>query len=206
MRLFAISPFSQALRQEILRFLATLPPSLVVLPGRSDNTPTPRQIQRVIHRGSLVFAEGAPGSNGRPAFIITRQKLKKMPSQVFARSPKAADMDALAAILPQRTIRVGKRSVTFLICGELIAFNPNGSTKHRRDLHYDIIVNPAHTTMGHWNHLGEKLARLSKRSIAVYVTNNDHDRHITSDVRIYKDGELMKRHRGVNIAWSKCVI
>jgi hypothetical protein len=206
MRVFAVSPFQIASWKEILHFLATLPSSLIVLPGYSANTPSPRQIQRVIHRKSLVFAEGAPGKNGCSAFIITHQSLKRMPSQVFSQSPKAADMDALAAILPQRTIRVGKREVTFLICGELMALNPDGSTKHRRELQYDIIVNPAHTTMGHWNHLGKKLARLSRRSIAVYVTNNDHNRHITSDVRIYNEGVLMERHSDINIAWSECVI
>jgi len=40
----------------------------------------------------------------------------------------------------------------------------------------------------------------------VYVTNNVKNRHLSSDVRIYKDGKLMERKRGINIAWSECPI
>ena len=129
-----------------------------------------------------------------------------MTSQIFARKPTADDIKALGDALPRRTIRIGRRRATFFICGELIALNPDGSVKHKRKLDHDIVINPAHTLMGHWNHLGKKLERLSRGSISVYVTNNIKDRHLTSDVRIYKDGKLMKRHSGINIAWSECPI
>jgi hypothetical protein len=196
-----VSPFEIATGQEVLRFLATLPKALIILPGNYRNTPSPHQIQRVIRRGSVVFAEGP-----RRPFLITRRRTLLLPPQIFAKAPTAQEMKRLVRAVPQRTISIGNRNVTFLLCGELIAFNPDGSTKHARNLRYDIIINPAHTTMGHWNHLGKKLACLSRRSIAVYVTNNDHNRHITSDVRIYKNGKLMKRHSGINVAWSECAI
>jgi hypothetical protein len=38
--------------------------------------PSPRQIQRVMRRGSVVFALGAKRKNGRPAFVITRQRVE----------------------------------------------------------------------------------------------------------------------------------
>jgi hypothetical protein len=44
--------------------------------------------------------------------------------------------------------------------------------------------------MGHWNHLGKKLERLSAGSLAVYVTNNTKNCHLTSDVRIY----IVRKH------------
>jgi hypothetical protein len=213
MRVFAVTPFENASRKEVLGFLDTLPQALIVLPGRSGNTPSPHQIQGVIRRGSTVFVEG-PGSKSktrarkkkRPAFLVTKQNVTRMPSQIFSRSPTAKDMDRLAAILPQRTIRLGKRKVTFLICGEILAFNPDGSAKHGRKLEYDILANPAHTIMRRWNHLGRKLKRLSRRSVALHVANNDHNRHQTTDVRIYKNRVLMKRNSDIRVAWSECAI
>jgi hypothetical protein len=205
MRIFAVSPFEDASGKEILRFLATLPKALIVLPGHSGNSPSPRQIQHVIRRGSVVFVEGAARKANRPAFIVTKQNIKKIPSQIFSRAPTAEEMDRLMAILPERTISVGKRKVTFFICGEILAFDPDGDTKHRRKLDYDILANPAHTVMGHWNHLGKKLNRLSRGSVALHVTNNDRNRSaITTDVRIYKNGVQSKRHHEVSLAWSEC--
>jgi hypothetical protein len=205
-KIIAVSPFASATKQEILDFIREQPKALIVLPGNQNNTPSPGQIQRVLHGGALAFAEGKKGKNGRPAFIIAKSKVNRMPSQVFATRPTANDIDDLADALPRRTIRIGRRRATFFICGELIAFNPDGSVKHKRKLDHDIVINPAHTLMGHWNHLRKKLERLSHNSIAVYVTNNVKDRHLSSDVRIYRDGKLMKRNRGINIAWSECPI
>jgi hypothetical protein len=205
-RVIAISPFARATKKEIVDFVAMHPKSLIVLPGNWSNTPSVRKIQRAIHGGSVVFTEGAKGKNGRPAFIISKSRISKMPSQIFAKKPRAADIKALTHALPRRTIRVGRQKATFFICGELIAFNPDGTVKHKRKFDHDIVINPAHTLMGHWNHLGKKLASLSEGSIAVYVTNNVKDRHLTSDVHIYKDGELVKRNRRESLAWSECRI
>jgi hypothetical protein len=205
-RIIAVSPFASATKQEILDFVGAQRKALVVLPGNQTNTPSPGQIRRVLRGGALAFAEGKKAKNGRPVFIIAESRIRKMPSQVFARRPTADDIDDLADALPGRTVRIGKRRATFFICGELIAFNPDGRVKHKRKLDHDIVINPAHTLMGHWNHLGKKLVRLSRGSIAVYVTNNVKNRHLSSDVRIYKVGKLMKRHRGKNIAWSQCRI
>lgn len=205
-KIIAASPFASATKKEILDFVAMHRKALIVLPGKARNTPSARQIQRVIRNESVVFAEGEKGRNGRPAFIVAKRTISRMPPQIFARKPRAADIDALAAVLPGRTIRMGKRKATFFICGELTAFNPNGRVKHNRKLDAGIVINPAHTLMGHWNHLGKKLERLSRGSLAVYVTNNTADHHLISDVRIYKDGKSMERHRGKNIAWSECWI
>jgi hypothetical protein len=205
-KIVGVAPFKVATRQEILRFLREHPNALIILPGNYANTPSPGEIQRLIRRETVVFAEGGETRDGRSAFIITRKKVVRMPSQVFANAPTARDMDELAALLPQRTIRLGKRRATFFICGEIMGFNPDGSVKHGRKLDFDILLNPAHTIMGHWNHLGRKLKRLSRRSVAMHVANNDRNHHLTSDVRIYMDGKLVKRQRGYNMAWSECAI
>jgi hypothetical protein len=211
MRIFAVSPFKKATRWEILDFLSKLPQGLIVLPGHCGNTPSPRQIQRVIAPGAMAFVEG-PGrkvvgpkhKKNRPGYIVRKRSVTRMPSQIFKASPTAKEMDKLEAILPLRTIVVGKREASFIICGEILAFNPDGSTKHRRRLDLDILINPAHTPMGRWGQLGKKLKRLSRGSVVVHVANNDSNHHLKTDVRIYKDGRLRKRHRGKNIAWSEC--
>jgi hypothetical protein len=206
-RIFAVSPFVNATGAEILRFLATLPKALIVLPGHSRNSPSPRQIQDVIRGGSAAFVEGDVEGDDRPAFIVRKQHITRIPSQIFSKKPTAADMDRLVTVLPQRTISVGNRTITFFICGEILAFNPDGSPKHRRRLDFDIIVNPGHTMMGHWNHLGRKLENLSRDSLAVHVTNNTCNRHnVSTDVRIYRDVNRQERHPEGNIAWSECEI
>jgi len=213
MRIFAVSPFKSATRKEILDFLAKLPQGLIVLPGHCGNTPSPRQVQRVIASGAMAFVEG-PGRNvaypkhkkNRPGYIVRKRSVTRMPAQIFKASPTAKEMDKLEAILPQRTVAVGKRKASFIICGEILAFNPDGSTKHRRRVDFDILINPAHTPMGRWGQLGKKLERLSRRSVVVHVANNNRNHHLKTDVRIYKYGKLMKRNCGKNVAWSECRI
>jgi hypothetical protein len=213
MRIFAVSPFKRATRKEILPFISGLPRGLIILPGHSGNSPSPRQVQHAMRHGSIAFVEG-PGrkvvgpkqKRNRPGYIVRKQRIETMPPQIFKASPSAVEMDRLADILPERTIAVGRRKATFIICGEILAFNPDGSAKHARGLDLDILINPAHSIMGRWGQLGKKLKRLSRRSVVVHVANNDRNHHLKTDVRIYKDGELMPRNSDINIAWSECEI
>ncbi|MGZ5020321.1 MAG: hypothetical protein ACXWAV_07825, partial [Chthoniobacterales bacterium] len=77
--------------------------------------------------------EKAPGrKKKRLALVVSKGNIRTMPSQLFCVRPTAGDIDQLVALLPQRTFRFGKRSVTFLICAEILAFNPDGTAKHRR--------------------------------------------------------------------------
>src|SRR5690242_881103 len=100
MRLFAVSPFKRATRQEILAFLAKLPQGLIVLPGHCGNTPSPLQIQHVIAPGAMTFVEG-PGrkvvgpkhKKRRPGYIVLKGSITRMPSQIFKAPPTAKDMD-----------------------------------------------------------------------------------------------------------------
>ena len=46
MRIFAVSPFENATGKEILRFLATLPKALIVLPGHSGKARRRREYDR----------------------------------------------------------------------------------------------------------------------------------------------------------------
>ena len=109
---------------------------------------------------------------------------------------------------PDRTFSLGSRRVTFILCGEITGFNPNGTVKHSRSLPYDILANPAHTIMGHWNRLGKKLSQLSSGSIVLHTANNTRNHHhLTTDVRIYKDHKpVAERQAADTLTWCECEI
>lgn len=208
MKLLAASPFTNASVTQILAFLETVTATLVLLPGHHKNTPSPSVIQGFLKRGVSVFVEGAGKKTAAIPYFVTREEIVPMPRQIFSEQPTAQDIDDLAASMPDRTFRIGKRRVTFFICGELLAFNPDGTVKYHRKISYDVLANPAHTLMGHWNYLGKKLERLSKRSMALYAANNDKEHSgISTDVRIYKRGKHVSKsflNRNQNITWCEC--
>ncbi len=114
-------------------------------------------------------------------------------------------MDMLAAAMKRRTIRIRGNDFTFFLCGEIMAFNPDGSTKHRQGLEHGHVVNPVHSLMGHWNHLGAKLSALSSNSLAIHVANNCKNKHgLKTDVRVYKQGKEVAREerwRSTRCTW-----
>lgn len=204
MKLCAVSPFQKASKSEILAFLATATADLVVLPGHSSNTPVPDEVQSVIQGNVSVFVEG---KGGTPC-LVKKGELIPMPRQIFSHHPSARELDRLSEMLPKRTFSFGSRTVTFLICGEIIAFNPDGNVKHGRQLPYDILANPAHSLMGHWNHLGTKLTNLSLGSAVLYAANNERNHGtITTDVRIYQNGLLLQGRQSMEmLSWCECEI
>lgn len=191
MLICAASPFESASQVEILNFIEHKDADLILLPGNSNNTPQPERIKKVIKSGVSVFIEQGKKIISIP-YLVTSRELISMPRQIFTHNPTAEQIDNLVNVLPKRTFRIGSRFISFFICGEIIAFNPDGSVKHGRKLKYDILANPSHTLMGHWNHLGKKLSTLSKSSMSIYATNNNRNHDgVTTDVRIYKGGELL---------------
>lgn len=200
----SVSPRSKATSREILDFLTQQTAALVLLPGASDNTPSPKSVQRVLQSGVSVFVEGATGKMMRRPSLVTSHSIETMPKQVFAQNPTAIEMDSLAAALPDRTFTIGGRTVTFIICGEIIGFNVDGTTKHNRVLHRgEIIANPAHWNMGRWHVLDRRFKQLSRRGAAVHAANNVlATEKSKTDVRIYRRGKLagLRRLTG-NIAW-----
>jgi hypothetical protein len=207
MKTCVVSPFVSATRSEILAFLETMTARLVMLPGVARNTPTPEAVQAVIGRDVSVFVEFGGRKAKATPYLVTRRTVSPMPRQIFGEHPSAAQMDKLAENLPARTFTVGDRQVTFLICGENIAFSPDGSTKHKRRLAIpDILANPAHSLMSRWQHLGRKFAELSRRSAFLHAANNNRESpDVTTDVRIYRRGRLMPgRQVEGRIAWCEC--
>jgi hypothetical protein len=208
MNICAISPHTKTPKSRILQLLHEVKTDLVLLPGFSSNMPTPAEVQSVIDSQKAAFVETLGKESEATPCFVTSQAVRPMPQQIFGRKPTAKHIDALIRILPDRTFSVAARSVTFLICGELLAFNPDGSIKHGRKLSLDILANPAHTLMGHWNYLDRKLKSLSNGSVAMYATNNDrnHDR-ITTDVRIYRNCKLVPERNTLDgLSWSQCEI
>lgn len=219
MKLCAVSPFNNAKKSEILKFLAKATADLVVLPGYSlctpANTPSPSEIQKVIKDDVSVFVERKERSPHFVPCLVTNKELIRMPEQIFSVKPTAGELDRLIAILPKRTFSFGKRRVTFFICGEILAFNTDGHFKHGKQSQYNkavkltnIVVNPSHCLMGHWNYLIPKLTNLSRTSAAIHVANNNRNRAtITTGVRIYKKGAWLLNRQSVGmLTWCECTI
>jgi len=225
MKLCAVSPFKSASREEILSFLQRTTADLVILPGFSkENTPLPEEIREVIHRGVAVFVElGSPDCAGKTKttpYLVTRARSVPMPRGTYRGKgkasrasgcawPTAKDMDKLVEACRERTFPIGSRKVTFVICGEITGFNPDGTMKHRRRLQFDILANPVHTIMRRWYWLGPKLSALSKGRTVVHVANNPGNHgNLSTDLRIYIDGKLQDRRvkRGEPLKWCECVI
>lgn len=204
MMVCVVSPRSAALKSEILRLLALQTAELVLLPGWALNMPSAKSVQQVLRNGVSVFVETAGGKfRGRPS-LVTRRSISTMPRQVFARQPSADDMDALADVLADRTFTISGRRITFIICGEIIGFNVDGSGKHGRRLpHGEIIANPAHTNMGRWHILDRKFKKLSKAGTALHAANNVKTTPVSkTDIRIYHRGRQVGMRREIgNIAW-----
>jgi hypothetical protein len=135
-----------------------------------------------------------------------------MPKQLFSQNPRRSDIADLKRIWKDRTIEFtsteGKVSLTFIICGEINGFNPDGGLKYGYSFNRTNFVNPCHTIMGHWNYLNPKLKNLSLGHQLIYVTNNDRNSlNITSSLRIYKNGtrsEIQQSFPG--LTWAQTEI
>ena len=200
---------------DILSFLREATAELVVLPGvsRSRNTPSPEEVKRVIRLGVAVFVEHrGPKGETTPYLVTCDGPPKPMPRQIFSKAPTAECMAALVEKWPSRTFRIGSRTVTFAICGEINGFNSDGHVKHGRVLPFDILANPAHTVMGRWQHLGPKLSALSKGRVVIHVANDNrkNPEPLKTDVRIYINENFQEAEvqadRRLKLKWCQCEI
>jgi len=207
MKICAISPFCSTSESEILAFISGREHDLVVLPGNAENHPSYQSVAKKLKHGVFAFVESGSGKGESVPWLVSATQQIKMPSQIFGTNPTADDLNQLQDIWAKRTHEIGSRKVSFAICGEIDAFAKDGSVKSGRQLKYDVLVNPTHTTRGRWNHLGEKLRNLSTGTVVIHVANNDYDHHkVTTHVRIYVNGKIMDRQVSGGIAWSECEI
>ncbi|WP_223497066.1 hypothetical protein [Pseudomonas sp. A-RE-26] len=202
MKITAISPINSATPQSIVELISKVSSGLVVLPGYAVNTPSVAAVRKVLSPGVFVFLESADKQQAAP-WLVSDEEETRMQPQIFADSPKVQALRNLEASFLERTFLIGGHRVSFILCGEINAFQPDGSTKSGIELPFDVLVNPTHTPMGRWNILGRKLAALSKDRVVVHVANNTSgSRTLTTDARIYADGEQVG-HRSENsdAAW-----
>jgi hypothetical protein len=167
------------------------------------------EVQNALQNRSRIFTE-VPEEGLRAIkmevtpSIISKKDILKLPKQLFAQNPKKREIHTLLNIWDDRTLNLRNRKLTFIICGEINGFNPDGRLKFDREHIHDIIVNPCHTMMGHWNYLGQKLSHLSENSLTIYVTNNNKkNQSISTDLRIYKNEQnIEKKIFNSNISWA----
>lgn len=204
MKICAISPLENASKIEILKFIENNDADLIVLPGYSSNHPNHKEISKVLKKGAYVFMESDAEKLKAHPLLVSQDKHIKMPPQIFSQNPTSKQLDELQAVWTARTHKIKGHTFSFVICGEIDAFEKNGSVKRGRSLPYQILINPTHTPRGRWNHLGTKLENLSKGTILVHVANNTYNHHkVTTHLRIYVDGKVMTRYELDNISWSE---
>ncbi len=202
MKICALSPFTSATKNEILDFLKTVEVDLIVLPGYSlyepSCTPSPRDVQNVINNNVTVFMEESVNKENIP-LVVKKNEIYQMPLQRYIKNyAPVREVNYLRDILVCRTTKIGTRKVTFILCGEINLFHPDGSLKHCKKLPsrfaFDILVNPAHSLFNKRSgNLDKKLASLSKKSIVIHVANNDKNEHNTEkDIRICKNGKQLE--------------
>jgi len=208
MKICAVSPLESANAKDILDFIGDCEHDLVVLPGYAENHPSYQSVATVLKPGVFAFVETGPGNDDkRVPWLVSSKQQVSMPSQIFSKDPKARDLDDLQEIWDERTHNICGRMVLFAICGEINAFRINGLVRRGDNPPYDVLVNPAHTIMGFFAYLGPKLTNLSEGRVVVHVANNNRGHHrITTDVRIYVNGEIMDRKSDGSFAWSECEI
>lgn len=207
MKICAISPVSDATDREILNFIQTVKADLIVLPGNSENHPSYKRVSKALKNGVYAFVESGEGKLKSIPWLVSRDIHIKMPPQIFSQNPTSAHLDELQSSWPLRTHRIKGRECSFAICGEVDAFDKNGTVKRGRLLPFQVLINPTHTTRGRWNHLGTKLESLSQGTAVVHVANNDYNHHdVTTHLRVYVDGKVMPRQVLGNLSWSECEI
>jgi hypothetical protein len=207
MKVCAISPFSIATTQEILNFISTLNHELIILPGGAQNHPSINQIQNNINSLSTVFVETGHKKLSTRPWIVSCNQTTKMPVQLFAQTPRAIDLDSLQKIWAQRNHTIASKKISFAICGEVDAFTVRGTVKFNRSLPFSVLINPTHTIRGRWNHLGRKLSNLSLKKVVVHTANNNKNHHkLSTNLRIYKNGNIRPVHQSGNLSWSECKI
>lgn len=110
--------------------------------------------------------------------------------------------------MKNRTHKISNRNVSVAICGDIDGFTKDEAVKAGRNLPYEVLINPTHTTRGRWSHLGPKLENLSRDTAVVCVANNDYDHWggLTTNVCIYVNGKIMKQNETGKITWSMCEI
>lgn len=200
MKIIAIAPLASSSAGQILALIKTLDANLIILPGHCANTPSAARVRRALPQGTFVFLEAGEKQQASP-YLISSSAIAKLPKQVFGTSPTKQDLLDLESCFPHRTVRVGKHWVSFILCGEINAFQADGSAKFGIELPFDILINPAHSVMGRWHILGKKLSALSHQGVVVHTANNLRDSsRLTTDVRIYAGGRQVGERDGNEFA------
>ncbi len=202
LKITAIAPLDRSGSIHILTLVSELNADLIILPGYRHNTPSITRIRKALPKGAWAFLESGEKLHSAPV-LISSSVTVELPRQVFGTSPTKQQLFDLESCFAHRTVQIGKQCVSFILCGEINAFQADGTTKSGINLPFDILINPAHFVMGRWHILGRKLSTLSHRGVVVHVANNHKNSHrLTTDVRIYVGGrQVGERIHNEFAAW-----
>ncbi len=202
LKITAIAPLDRSSSTHILTLVSELHADLIILPGYWHNTPSITRIRKTLPKDAWAFLESGEKLHSSPILISSSATIR-LPRQVFGTSPTKQQLFDLESCFAHRTVQIGQQRVSFILCGEINAFQVDGITKSGINLPFDILISPAHFVMGRWHILGRKLSTLSHRGVVVHVANNhkNSDR-LTTDVRIYAGGrQVGERIHNEFAAW-----
>ncbi len=126
--------------------------------------------------------------------LVTQNKIRKMPKQIYWHQPTAAQMDAFSAYRKGAHLgHYGRSGIAVIWEDHRIQLD--GSTKHSRTLKRgEIIANPAHTNMGRWHVLDRRFEQLSKQGAAIHAA-----KYFGNDRKQDRRGESACRGRQVGV-------
>ena len=189
---------------------------LLILPGyypfADPPTSTLQEIKKLSIQNNINILAEALDKRERSTFLFeqnTGSSIKFF--QYFARGndKKEKYKELNKAILnKERDFTIKNKTIRVLLCGE------NNYFKNERhnisevnkvniryddllwDDNYDILINPAHSTMGQWNLLNKRFSKLSEQNkIVIYTTNKGRENSPVNSwgtaLRVYKNKELL---------------
>lgn len=233
MKFCVISPFlsekKSTKKTDILIFIQKVCQcyDFVVLPGYQSNHPSYSEIQKILNdekSNAIVFIEEGSfkGKNlddgkNRNSYLVSANEKTMMPKQEFAIIKKVDDIDRLQKIWSQRNHQITDKNFSFIMCGEIHAFNMDGvvkyqSARRKRALPIgDILINPTHTLMNsrRWI-IDSKLSALSLgKKVVIHVANNNSknfNRKNEINIQVYSDGKQIQINRNNdaahNLTWA----
>jgi hypothetical protein len=99
----------------------------------------------------------------------------------------------------ERIFKLGGKRIAVLLCGENnILCNVRGEKNAAHPRYgipwpldkYDVLVNPTHTSMGHWNLLHRRFAYFSQKNrTVIYSANNTRSKSWKTSLCIYNNGK-----------------
>lgn len=178
--------------------------NLLVFPGYHPSLPPPTTLLKLYEELSkkynlFIIAEI------KDTYLFTPEGLKKPFTQLFAKSSEKGVSHKVQMLYEEivqgkRNFEIIEKKCRILLCGENnylknIRKDANKVVCRYRtapwDWGYDILINPAHTSMKRWPELNKRFEYLSASGKTVLYTTNNNNTGWGTALRIYQNRSLL---------------